>query len=83
MKLSLPAAEGGYDFIPKCYTDGPLVAGDAAHLLNASTHYEGTNFAMASGEAAAYMVLESRKRGDYSEKKASLTSKSYSIRASQ
>jgi electron transfer flavoprotein-quinone oxidoreductase len=62
------APDGGYDFTPKYYTGGLLVAGDAARFLNASIHYEGTNFAMASGEAAAKTVLEARKTGDYSEK---------------
>jgi electron transfer flavoprotein-quinone oxidoreductase len=62
------APDGGYDFIPKCYTHGFLVAGDAARLLNASIHYEGTNFAMASGEAAATAVLAANRTGDYSEK---------------
>jgi len=62
------APDGGYDFTPKYYTGGLLVAGDAARFLNASIHYEGTNFAMASGEAAAGTVLEAKKAGDYSEK---------------
>lgn len=62
------APDGGYDFTPKCYTGGLLIAGDAARFLNASIHYEGTNFAMASGEAAAKAVLEARKKGDFSEK---------------
>ena len=62
------APEGGYDFTPKYYTDGLLVVGDAARFLNASMHYEGTNFAMASGEAAAETVLEAKRRGDFSEK---------------
>ena len=62
------APDGGYDFTPKCYTDGLLVAGDAARFLNASIHYEGTNFAMASGEAAANTVSEARRNGDYSAK---------------
>lgn len=62
------APDGGYDFTPKYYTDGLLVVGDAARFLNASIHYEGTNFAMASGEAAAKTVLEARKKGDYSAK---------------
>ena len=44
------------------------MVGDAARFLNASIHYEGTNFAMASGEAAAKTVLEARKKGDYSAK---------------
>ena len=62
------APDGGYDFTPRYYTNGLLVAGDAARFLNASIHYEGTNFAMASGEAAAKAVIEARKKGDYSEK---------------
>ncbi len=62
------APDGGYDFTPKYYTDGLLIAGDAARFLNASIHYEGTNFAMASGEAAAKTVLEARSNGDYSAK---------------
>jgi electron transfer flavoprotein-quinone oxidoreductase len=62
------APDGGYDFTPKYYADGLLVAGDAARFLNASIHYEGTNFAMASGEAAAKAVLEAKKKGDFSSK---------------
>ncbi|MFC1861201.1 FAD-dependent oxidoreductase [Chloroflexota bacterium] len=62
------APDGGYDYTPRNYTDGLLVAGDAARFLNASIHYEGTNFAMASGEAAAKAVLKARKKGDYSAK---------------
>ena len=60
------APDGGYDFTPKYYTGGLLVAGDAARFLNASVHYEGTNFAMASGEAAAKTVLEAKKKEDFS-----------------
>jgi electron transfer flavoprotein-quinone oxidoreductase len=62
------APDGGYDSTPQYFTDGLLVAGDAARFLNASIHYEGTNFAMASGEAAARTVLEARKNEDYSAK---------------
>lgn len=62
------APDGGYDFTPRYYTDGLLIAGDAARFLNASVHYEGTNFAMASGEAAAKAVLEAKKTSDYSAK---------------
>ncbi|MBA7628701.1 Thiamine thiazole synthase [subsurface metagenome] len=62
------APDGGYDFTPKYYTNGLLVVGDAARFLNASIHYEGTNFAMASGEAAAKAVIEAKKKDDYSEK---------------
>lgn len=62
------APDGGYDFTPKYYTNGLLIAGDAARFLNASIHYEGTNFAMASGEAAAKAIIEAKKKGDFSEK---------------
>jgi electron transfer flavoprotein-quinone oxidoreductase len=62
------APDGGYDSTPKYYTDGLMVAGDAARFLNASIHYEGTNFAMASGEAAALTAIEAKKRGDFSAK---------------
>jgi electron transfer flavoprotein-quinone oxidoreductase len=60
------APDGGYDFMPQRYADGLLVAGDAARFLNASIHYEGTNFAMASGEAAAKAIIEARKKMDFS-----------------
>jgi electron transfer flavoprotein-quinone oxidoreductase len=43
-----------------------MVCGDAARFLNASIHYEGTNFAMASGEAAAQTVMEAAKNNDFS-----------------
>ena len=60
------APDGGYDSTPRYFTDGLMVAGDAARFLNASIHYEGTNFAMASGEAAAKTVLQARENNDYS-----------------
>ncbi len=66
------APDGGYDATPQYFTDGLMVAGDAARFLNASIHYEGTNFAMASGEAAARTFLEARKNNDYSAKSLSL-----------
>lgn len=62
------APDGGYDFTPKYFTNGLMIAGDAARFLNASIHYEGTNFAMASGEAAAKAFLEAKKNNDYSAK---------------
>jgi len=65
------APDGGYDSTPQLYTNGLLVVGDAARLLNASIHYEGTNFAMASGEAAALAVIEAKEANDYSAKKLS------------
>jgi electron transfer flavoprotein-quinone oxidoreductase len=60
------APDGGYDFTPQYFTNGLMIAGDAARFLNASFHYEGTNFAMASGEAAARTVLAAREKNDYS-----------------
>ncbi len=60
------APDGGYDSTPRYFTDGLMVAGDAARFLNASIHYEGTNCAMASGEAAAKTVLQARENNDYS-----------------
>ena len=60
------APDGGYDDTPKYFADGVLVCGDAARFLNASIHYEGTNFAMASGEAAANTVLEASRTKDFS-----------------
>jgi electron transfer flavoprotein-quinone oxidoreductase len=62
------APDGGYDATPQYFTDGLMIAGDAARFLNASLHYEGTNFAMASGEAAAKTFLEAHKNNDYSAK---------------
>jgi len=62
------APDGGYDYTPKYFTNGLMIAGDAARFLNASIHYEGTNFAMASGEAAALAFLEAKKNNDFSEK---------------
>lgn len=69
------APDGGYDFTPQPYTSGLMIAGDAARFLNASIHYEGTNFAMASGEAAAKAFLEARKNQDYSARSLSLYQK--------
>ena len=57
--------EGGYEGIPKLSTDGLLVAGDAAGLVN-SFHREGSNLAMHSGRFAAETVIEAARRGDFS-----------------
>lgn len=56
--------EGGYNKIPRLYTDGMMVAGDAAMLVNA-LNFEGTNFAMFSGKFAAETALEARKTGSF------------------
>ncbi len=57
--------EGGYDYVANIYTDGMLVVGDAAMLVNA-INWEGTNLAMASGIIAGETVIEAKKRNDFS-----------------
>ncbi len=57
--------EGGYDYVANIYTDGMLVVGDAAMLVNA-INWEGTNLAMTSGIIAGETVIEAKKRNDYS-----------------
>jgi electron transfer flavoprotein-quinone oxidoreductase len=54
--------EGGYDSMPPLYTNGMMVAGDAAGLVNA-LNFEGTNFAMISGKFAGQTALDARKAG--------------------
>jgi electron transfer flavoprotein-quinone oxidoreductase len=56
--------EGGYNKIPPLYTDGMMVAGDAAGLVNA-LNFEGTNFAMFSGKFAGQTALDAKKAGGY------------------
>ena len=63
--------EGGYKAVPKLYTDGMLVAGDAAMLVN-SFHREGSNLAITSGRLAAETVLEAQKKNDFSAQSLSL-----------
>jgi electron transfer flavoprotein-quinone oxidoreductase len=57
--------EGGYDYVANVYTDGMLVVGDAAMLVNA-INWEGTNLAMTSGTIAGETVIEAKKRNDFS-----------------
>lgn len=57
--------EGGYFSLPPLYTDGFMVAGDAAQMIN-PTHREGSNLAMAAGMYAAQVAAEAKKRGDFS-----------------
>ena len=54
--------EGGYYRIPPLYTDGMMVAGDAAMLVNA-LNWEGTNFAMFSGKYAGQTAVDTKKMG--------------------
>jgi electron transfer flavoprotein-quinone oxidoreductase len=64
--------EGGYRMVPKLFTDGMLVAGDAAALCytNGLTQ-EGMNLAIASGFMAAETIIDAFKRGDFSSKQLS------------
>ncbi len=59
--------EGGWTTMPKLYTDGVLVAGDAASMVNA-LHWEGTNMAITAGKQAGLTAVEAHKKGDFSAK---------------
>lgn len=57
--------EGGYNHLPKLYTDGAMVIGDAAGLVN-NVHFEGTNLAMYSGKFAGETALNAFEHNDFS-----------------
>lgn len=57
--------EGGYKKLPKLYSDGVMVTGDAAMLVN-NLHWEGTNLAMISGKLAGETALIALKQNDFS-----------------
>ena len=57
--------------MPTLYTDGALIIGDAAMLVN-NVHFEGTNFAMLSGRKAGETALVALNKKDYSSKQLSL-----------
>jgi len=57
--------EGGLRGMPKLYTGGLVVVGDAAMLVN-SMHREGSNLAMLSGKLAAQAILRAKEWNDYS-----------------
>lgn len=48
--------EGGYKKIPKLYTNGAMVVGDAAMFIN-NINFEGTNLALVSGQLAAKAAI--------------------------
>jgi electron transfer flavoprotein-quinone oxidoreductase len=59
--------EGGIKGIPKLYTDGMMVIGDAAGLCYTNgINLEGINLAMTSGAIAAECAIEAIKAKDYS-----------------
>ena len=57
--------EGGWNSLPRLYTDGALVVGDAAGLVNPMNR-EGSNLAMVSGKIAAQTIIEAKEAGDFS-----------------
>ncbi|MGB9659848.1 MAG: FAD-dependent oxidoreductase [Nitrososphaerales archaeon] len=59
--------ESGYHGIPKLYTDGLMVVGDAASLTS-SIYQEGVNMAIESGIYAAKAAIKAKELGDYSSK---------------
>jgi electron transfer flavoprotein-quinone oxidoreductase len=59
--------EGGWTTMPKLYTDGAMVAGDAASMVNA-IHWEGTNMAITAGKQAALTAIEAHQKNDFSAK---------------
>jgi len=63
--------EGGYNSMPPLYTDGMLLAGDAAQMIN-PTHREGSNLAMSAGRFAGETVVEAKKRNNFSSRTLSL-----------
>ena len=57
----------GINMMPRLYTDGFLVAGDAAaFVVGTGLILEGANFAVTSGVAAADTVIRAKQKGDFS-----------------
>ncbi len=59
--------EGGYKKVPKLSSDGVMIVGDAAMLVN-NLHWEGTNLAMISGKLAGETAVEALNANDFSAK---------------
>lgn len=73
--------ESGLAMQPKLYTDGLLIAGDAAGFcLAAGLYLEGMNYAMQSGLAAAETAIAACQRGDGSARSLSAYRKYLKIR---
>lgn len=59
--------EGGINGMPKLFTDGMLVVGDAAGLgSNNGFAVRGMDYAIASGIYAADTIIEAKEKGDFS-----------------
>jgi electron transfer flavoprotein-quinone oxidoreductase len=57
----------GLKMMPRLFSDGVLVVGDAAALvLGTGLILEGANFSVASGVAAAKTVIQAKAKGDFS-----------------
>jgi len=55
----------GYKNLPRFYTGGLMLVGDAAGFVNNSICHEGVNMAMASGMMAAETILKNRQEKRY------------------
>ncbi len=66
--------EGGYKKLPKLFSDGVLIAGDSAMLVN-NIHWEGTNLAMISGKFAGETAIVALDKKDFSSNTLSLYQK--------
>ena len=66
--------EGGYKKIPKLHSEGVLVVGDSAMLVN-NVHWEGTNLAMISGKFAGETAVVALDKNDFSANSLSLYQK--------
>jgi len=68
--------EGGYNALPRLYSDGMMLAGDAAGLCYTNgINLEGINLAMTSGALAAETALDAIKTGNFSARFLSLYEK--------
>lgn len=66
--------EGGYKKVPKLFSDGVMLAGDSAMLVN-NLHWEGTNLAMISGKLAGETAVAALDKNDFSANTLSLYQK--------
>ncbi|MFH1091276.1 MAG: FAD-dependent oxidoreductase, partial [Pseudomonadota bacterium] len=61
--------EAGLNMLPRLYTDGFLVVGDAAGLvINLGYLIRGMDLAIASGQAAAQTIIQAHQEKDFSQK---------------
>jgi electron transfer flavoprotein-quinone oxidoreductase len=68
--------EGGINAMPQVYTDGMMVAGDAAGMCYTNgINLEGINLAMTSGVLAAETAIQAIEAGDFSSRMLSLYKK--------